>query len=244
MFWSKKYKCPIDEEDQNWIVHMLRWIDEEIFELTSKQTILPTRKFFDYKFTGIEEDGQYVLDTVGKYFDVDTSEIKLKFYSEENIELDRGLVTKKEEGKGTAGIYEQDEDNIRIWINEIQLKKPVHLIATMAHEMSHYVLMGIHDVTTDSEEEDEWLTDLFTIANGFGIYMGNTKFEFSQWQSGDGWGGWQYSTQGYLPQQIIAHAMAEIEMLRSEKIPEWINHLNGSFQDDFKQSMMYLIHEE
>ena len=164
MFWSKKYKFPIDEEDQNWIVLMLRWIDEEIFELTSKQTILPTRNFFDHKFTGIEEDGQYVLDAVGKYFDVDKSEIKRNFYSEENIELDRGLVTKKDEGKGTAGVYQQNGNDILIWINKDQLNKPVHLIATIAHEMSHYVLMELYDVTKDSEVEDEWLTDLFTIA--------------------------------------------------------------------------------
>ena len=106
--------------------------------------------------------------------------------------------------------------------------------------MSHYILIGIQNVYSD-DEENEWLTDLFTIANGFGIFMGNTRFEFNQWQSGDGWGGWQYSIQGYLPQQVIAYTMAEIEIRRSNSIPEWTKYMKDDFKNDFVKSMDYLL---
>ena len=113
----------------------------------------------------------------------------------------------------------------------------------MAHELSHYVLIGQKQIYEESEE-NEWLTDLLTIANGFGVFIGNTKFEFNQWQSGDGWGGWQYSIQGYLPQQIVGYAMAEIEVRRSEVIPDWTSYMKEDFRNDFLKSMKYLLNEK
>ena len=107
MNWNKSYNCPIDQEDQNWIINMLQWINDEMFDLTTKEVILPTKQYFDHNFTGDISDAQYVLDSVGKYFDTDTSPIKLDFYSEEPLEIDRGLVTKKEKGTGSAAIYTQ-----------------------------------------------------------------------------------------------------------------------------------------
>lgn len=239
MFWNKKLKCPIDVEDQSWIRQMLDWIDQDMFPLTSRETILPTKSFFDYDFTGLEKDAEYLLSNIGKIFQVNVDQIKLGFYSEESLELDRGLVTQKEDGKGSSGIYSEQNNKFYIDIEVQQLKRPNSLIATIAHELSHYVLIGINDIYME-DEENEWLTDLFTIANGFGIFMGNSKFEFSQFESGDGWGGWQYSIQGYLPQQVIGYAMAEIETKESYEIPEWTKYMKDVFRKDFTESMKYL----
>lgn len=240
MFWNKRRKCPIDNEDQSWIRDMLEWIDTEMFPLESKETILPLKSYISHDFRGVEQDAEVVLQEVAKIFDIPIDDIELGFYSEEPLELDRGLVTKTEDGKRSAGLYYQDEQSYYIDIEVQQLKRPHSLITTMAHELSHYVLIGLNDIYTDTIE-NEWLTDLFTIANGFGIFMGNTKFEFSQWSSGDGWGGWSYRIQGYLPQQIIGYAMAEIEIKRSNSIPDWTQYMRGDFSDDFTKSMKYLL---
>jgi len=243
MFWNKKNKCPIVKEDQIWVREMLKWIDSEMFPLETKETILPTRSYFNYDFKGVEQDAEFVLKEVAKIFNTQIDNIELGFYSEEPLELDRGLITETEDGKGSAGMYSQDEHKFYIDIEIQQLKKPNSLITTIVHELSHYVLIGLNQIYEESEE-NEWLTDLFTIANGFGIFMGNTKFEFSQWQSGDGWGGWQYSIQGYLPQQIIGYAMAEIEIRRVNSTPEWTKFMKGDFKNDFTKSLNYLITEK
>ena len=93
------------------------------------------------------------------------------------------------------------------------------------------------------EQENEYLTDLTTIAFGFGIFLGNTKFNFNQWQSGDGWGGWSASTQGYLPEQVIAYTMAEIQNRKSNLEPTWVDHLQGGFKKQFKNSIKYIAQE-
>ena len=240
MFWKRKPKCPITKEDKEWLEDHLNWLDKNVINLKKQDTILPTKRFFDWEFKGEEKDAEFILKKVGEYCNVNTESINLDFYSEEAIELDRGTITQKEEGTGTAGLYLQKGNQFSILVEVQQLKKTNSLIATIAHELSHYVLLGQKGVYLEGEE-NEWLTDLLAIAYGFGIFIGNTKFEFSQWQSGDGWGGWQSSMQGYLPQQITAYAMAEIEIRRTKKIPDWINLLKNDFQNDFKKSMKYLI---
>ena len=240
MFWKNKPKCPIKEEDKVWIEDQLNWIDLNVIRLEEQKTILPTKKYFNWDFKGEEKDAKFVLKKIGEYFNINTDEIAIEFYSEEAIELDRGTITQKEEGTGTAGIYVQDGNQFSILIEVQQLKRPNSLISTIAHELCHYVLLGQKGFHLDGEE-NEWLTDLLAISYGFGVFIGNTRFEFSQWQSGDGWGGWQYSIQGYLPQQITAYAMAEIEIRRTNTLPEWINLLKSDFQKDFTKSMNYLI---
>lgn len=238
MFWNRKIKCPIEEEDKSWIENNLAWINENVVNIENQPTILPTKKFFDWNFTGKEEDAAFVLRKVGEYFKINTDKIKLDFYSEEAVELDPGLFTQKE-GGGTAGLYFQEGDEYEIWIEVQQLKKLQSMIATMAHELSHYVLIGLKNIYTD-DDENEWLTDLTAIAYGFGIFIGNSTFSFSQWHSGDGWGGWRSSAQGYLPQQIIAYALAEIQHRKNEGKPEWIKLLNKNLQHDFERSMKYI----
>lgn len=239
MFWKKKPSCPITIEDKEWVEGALDWIEKELFVLTNKETILPTKKYFDRDFTGIEEDAYFVLKQLFTYFDVDTSEIKLEFFENGQVEIDRGMMTQKEDDRGTLGIYPLDTEEIIIQIERSQLKDPIDLIATLSHELSHYVLLDLHDVYLEGEE-NEWFTDLFTIAQGFGIFLGNTKFKFSQWTSGDGWLGWKYSSAGYLPLQMIAYTMAEIACRRDEEKPEWTHLLTSDFRDFFKQSDKYI----
>ena len=238
MFWKRKPKCPITKEDKAWVENYLNWLDQNVVKLENQPTILPTKKYFDWEFKGKTKDADFVLYKVGEYFGVNTDNIKLGFYNEGASKLDSSMAIRKE--KGTAGLFVQKGNHFSILIEAQQLKRPDSLIAVMAHELSHYVLAGKRRLFLN-EDENEWLTDLLAIAFGFGIFIGNTKFEFNQWQSGDGWGGWQYSIQGYLPQQVTAYAMAVIEIQRTEEMPDWVKLLKGSFRKDFEKSWKYLI---
>ncbi len=242
MFWNKKPKCPITTADKEWVETSLDWINEHIVNVAQQTTIVPDKTHFDWEFNNHINDAYFVLKRVGECYQINTDDIKLGFYSEEEMELGKGMRTKKEGGKGTAGMYAKRGKKHHIWIEIRQLKDPPLLVATMAHELSHYVLIGQKEFRIKGIE-NEWLTDLLTIAYGFGIFIGNAKFNFTQWQSGDGWGGWGYSSQGYLPQQITAYAMAVIEVNRNPNMPKWINHLERNFRGDFKKSRKYLLSE-
>lgn len=241
MFWNRKIKCPIDLEDKKWVEDKVTWLNTNIIDIRRQPTILPTKKFFNINYSGKERDAFDTLDIMSDYFQIDTNMIQLKFYSEKPAKLDTHLRTQRDEG-GTAGLYILDDDENTIMIEEQQLSQPNSLIATLAHELSHYIIMyekGYHF----EETENEFLTDLATIGFGFGIFLGNTKFNFKQWQSGDGWGGWSASTQGYLPEQVIAYTMAEIQNRKQNLEPDWVDHLHGDFKKQFKKSLKYIAQE-
>lgn len=239
MFWNRKPKCPITPEDKQWIEKTLTWIDKNVVNLSNQPLILPNTDFFDREFTHTDQDAYYLLEKIGSYLHIDTSPISLFFYSEASQELAPGLITQTEEGKGTAGWYSQNEKGYSISIEIQQLQRTESLVATIVHELCHYVLLGIKQISLEGEE-NEWLTDLLSIAYGFGIFMGNSKFYFNQWQSGDGWGGWQYSTQGYLPLQIIAYAMAEIQFRKNNTDLSFTKYMTKDLKKNFLKSFKFI----
>ena len=64
MFWSKP-KSPITPEDQEWTEANLNWLLDEFNEPKVK-TVTPSKEFFNYQFTGKQQDAEYVLETVKK----------------------------------------------------------------------------------------------------------------------------------------------------------------------------------
>ncbi|MEM6726183.1 MAG: hypothetical protein AAF598_19220 [Bacteroidota bacterium] len=242
MFWKRKPKSPITPEDQNWVETSLDWINRKVVRLKKQPTIEPSPAFFDRDFTGSEEDARYVLEQCGEYFQIKLDDLELHFYEEAALKLDPGLVSRVK-SNGAAGLYRQGGGIYEIWLEQKQLQRPEALVATMAHELSHYLLMGQKGIYIKGEE-NEWITDLVTIAYGFGIFTGNAKFSFQQWQSGDGWGGWSSSKKGYLPLPVIAYAMADIECRKGKQdLPTWMQHLNRDLKSDFKQSFRYIQHQ-
>ena len=237
MFWKKKAKCPITDEDRIWVENTLNWFQTNFLALRKQPTFTPTRKYFPHKFEGVEEDAEFLLEQIGDYFQLNTRFIGLDFFDQSNLKLGPGLMTQQD--KGAAGYFRSAGYSYSISIEVNQLKDLNSLIATMAHELSHYLIMiekGYHF----EETKNELLTDMAVVAYGFGIFLGNSKFKFKQWSSGDGYGGWRMSSQGYLPQEVIAYAMAEIQRRKGELEPEWVKYMDKSFAKLFTKSTRYL----
>jgi len=104
----------------------------------------------------------------------------------------------------------------------------------MAHELAHYKLLGEYRM----DENDELLTDLTAVALGFGIFIGNSYFKFGQW-TGTSHQGWRMKKRGYLPEQVIAYAMAWLAHYRNEDV-SWKSYLNKTVRKYFEQSYKYI----
>jgi len=234
MFWRKKAELPVSKEEAKVIEDCLLWINEHVFNIIEKQTILPSPHFFERVLESTEDDAFYILEKVGEFYGIDVSPIQLSFYQEGESDLTNNIILNK--SKGTVGLYFKKNGKYNVAINVKQLEQPQSLVAVMAHEVAHYILLGMKKEYGASEE----LTDLLAIAGGFGIFLANSAFSFSQYQTGDGWGGWSYSSQGYLSQQQIGYAMAFIEEQRSGKLPDWQQHFTNNVKSDFKHSFNYI----
>ena len=240
MFWSKP-KSPITPKDQEWTEANLNWLLDEFNEPKVK-TVTPSKEFFNYQFTGKQQDAEYVLETVKKLMDIQSSNFDLQYFSEHNedeyqkygISKSEGVNDNYEFANGTYQTTETGETIIRIELN--QLKNPVALIATISHELAHHKLLGENRI----EENDEFLTDLTAIFFGFGIFLNNSKFNFNQWQD-DNNQGWAMNTNGYLPKQIINFAMAWLNLYRKDQTDVY-THLDNEGSKHYKKANKYLTY--
>lgn len=247
MFWNKRKKLPVTDADREWIDSDLKWLREEISEAHFMEilTVTPTKNFYNRTFDGTEKDAEYILERTMKLMSIDSEKanIKLEFFSDQPIEMDDGTTLSSPadiNGKwnSAAGTYQEMDCETIITIETNQLNNPISLIATIAHELSHYILLGEKRI----EENDEYLTDFMAITYGFGVFLGNSRFSFSKF-SNSGMSGWQSSSQGYLPEQVIAYTMASLSIQRNEKT-DYSQFLNKSMKKYFDKSIAFLKEEK
>ncbi|MEL0653348.1 hypothetical protein V6246_18145 [Algibacter sp. TI.3.09] len=241
MFWNKKKKLPITKEDKVWVDEDLNWLRTEFGEehFMEIRTVTPTKDFYNRTFDGTEKDAEFILERTKELMNIRDIEIKLEFFSNQPIEMADGtILTSPADINGSwdsaSGTYQQTENETIISIERGQLKNPISLIATISHELSHQILLGENRI----EENDEFLTDLTAITYGFGIFIGNSRFQFTS----QGFG-WKSSSQGYLPEQIIAYAMAWLSNERNEKT-NYSQYLDKSLKKYLDQSFIYLTEQE
>lgn len=241
MFWKKSPRLPITREDQIWVEESLSFLGEALGEdkLLAIENVTPSKRFFDRNFDGSERDARFILQTCMELMHVKKDRIVLEFYSEGNRVLDDGtIITTTADifgsSSGASGTYQKQKDKAIIRIEKGQLKHPESLIATIAHELAHEKLLGENRII----ENDEYLTDLTAIAYGFGIFIANAKFQFSNGINGGF--GWQMASQGYLPEQVSAYAMASLALKKGETSYPYKSHLNASVRKYFERSLDYL----
>lgn len=242
MFWNKKVKLPITIEDKIWIDNDLNWLKTEFGEnhFMEIKTITPTKNFYNRTFDGTEKDAEFILERTMNLMHIKDVNIKLDFFSDSPIHMSDGSILSTPadiDGRwnSASGTYQQKEKETIISIETRQLKDPISLIATISHELAHQILLGENRI----EENDEFLTDLTAITYGFGIFIANSRFKFSSFNTNSGFG-WQSSSQGYLPEQIIAYAMASLSIQRNEKT-DYSKFLKKSIKKYFDQSYKWLI---
>lgn len=239
-FW-KNNNLPIEPEDKEWLEDCFLWFEEKLGRdfLISNPMILPTKEYFNWDFTGKERDAEFVLDRVIEIMKADSRRISLSFYSEPSqIELADGLMTVQGDYRGTSGRYvEYDDGKIEILLETNQLKSPVALIATIAHEVTHAKLIGEKMLS----ENDEYLTEIGVLVYGFGVFNANTSIARMNTWSGTSHSGWQVSGgAGYLHYKIHGFALGLYANYRGETNPEWLKYLEKDIQKAFKASMSYI----
>ncbi len=239
MFWSKKHECPIVEEDRVWLEEsMLMLMDMFGIEyLIAKQTILPTKDHFNYDFKGDSADVTFILARLYDLMDINGSDIDVyvehipKTSYEVNGSPSGGISSS---WQGAAGTYRDNGSVKEIRIEPDIIKNTIELISTLAHELAHYKLLGEQRI----QENDEYLTDLTVVMFGLGICLANSAFSFSQWTTARQ-GGWNMSKKGYLPEPMIAYAMAWLAHTKGEDI-SWDKHLNKTVRRYFTDSYYFI----
>jgi hypothetical protein len=243
MFGWFSAKCPVSEESREWVDRRMAWLGESfgVERIRTAAVILPTPEFFPDEYDGTEAAAGRLFDRVCRYAGVDRSRVDLHWVTGRPDRMDRKLFIQSEDA-GAAGTYSAFEaGGLRreiISLDRLNLRDPMTLVATAAHELCHVHLLGDRRLSRD-EEDHEPLTDLLTVCLGLGIFGANSSVRDSAWSDSERHG-WSVSRLGYLHQATWGYALAAFANVRQEAKPGWARHLRPDVRAAFRSSIRYL----
>jgi hypothetical protein len=235
-------ELPLKESEKTWIENAFQWLLDEfgVESFLKHPLILPETSYFPDKYQGQEGDIINLVNRICGYMNVNPRLVEVEFFSDQDQTVAKHRLGGSEHS-GAAGLYfnkTSDEPQKRIAINISEFNKPTNLVAVIAHELGHVILLGGGKLSRD-DNGHEYLTDLITVFFGLGIFTANSAFQFSQWQD-HSHQGWSVSRQGYLSEELFAYSLALYAWMRGESNPKWAGHLAMNVRHHFKQSLKYL----
>jgi hypothetical protein len=232
-------KCPVEDEEKEWLENSAAWLLKEFdIQIDDVTVVLPTPEFFPDTYRGEEEDVKTLLGRVSSYMGVNADRLSLDLFSDEQKELRNHLPSFEASHRSAAGLYSEGDDTIKISLSTNHLSDPMTMVAVIAHELGHVLLLADNKIARDRKDH-EHLTDLLTVFFGLGIFTANSAFRFTQW-SGGFKQGWQARRLGYLTEPMFGYALALFASMRRESQPSWSQHLEGNVKHHFKSGLSYL----
>jgi hypothetical protein len=184
------------------------------------RVVLPTEEFFPERYDADYPSVRRCLDRICGYMDVAPRRITLEVLPDDMM-------------PNAAGWYQMRAKS-NICVAESQLADPMRLMATLAHEVAHEILLR-GEYLTGLEDDHEQTTDLLPTFLGVGIFGANATIRDG---SGPTW--WAVSRQGYLSSFVLGYAHALFAFVRGEASPDWAAHLRPDAKGTLSRGLRYL----
>ena len=133
-----------------------------------------------------------------------------------------------------AGTFRATEEGALITYHPHQLQNPMALVATFAHELAHYLIKPFPEPPPGGWEVWEPATDLTAVFMGFGIFLANSRFNFTQYSNGQTMG-WRSQRLGYLSEPEVLHMHAIFSVVRGIEQRETLSHLKPALRGIYKR---------
>ncbi|MES9945638.1 MAG: hypothetical protein ABW080_11825 [Candidatus Thiodiazotropha sp.] len=216
--WSLFRKKPLlSEQDTLFQIECFKWLlthfgGDDFYQ--EVQLVLPTKEYFPATVDSKESAAQATLQQVMKLAGMENWPVTLQAQEEDpNLHVAPTLIVKNVEQNslGTFSVNEKNEATItynpKITVN------PTQMVATFAHELSHYLTGTAPEPPPGGWENWEFATDIGATFLGFGIFQANAAFNFQQYSSA-GVSGWQTSGGGYLTELEHSYSLAIFLLLK------------------------------
>lgn len=242
--WNPFRKKPLlSEEDTLFQIESFRWLlthfgGDEFYE--EAQLVLPTREYFPSIVNSKESAAKTTLEQVMKYAGMENWPVSLQAQEEDsNLHVAPTLVVKNIEQNplGTFSVNEKSEATITY--NPKITTDPTQMVATFAHELSHYLTGTAPEPPPGGWDNWEFVTDIGATFLGFGIFLANAAFNFRQYASVDAIG-WQTSGGGYLTEAEHSYALAIFLRLKGIEPEVTLPHCDTNVRRYLKKALAEL----
>lgn len=220
--WGFGPKRPLAEAEWEWQLAAFKWLDETIGAGEPRQPLVtPTADYFPASSAKGAARAAELLVQVQRAAAMEPADwpVQLDMQSgpgEPHVPVSQGinLVHATPAPAGTFRVDKAGTDEWRavITLSPSQLANDMDVIATLAHELSHYLLATVDCPAPGGEDCHELLTDLTAVYLGFGIFMGISAGRGEYFT--DEYGAWlRPPGSGYLSERALMTALAITETL-------------------------------
>jgi hypothetical protein len=217
--WPFPTRSPLKPDDENWQLETWRWLLEQlggIDDLRTQPLVTPTRDFFPPTDAQGHNRAEHVFATVKELMGLQDWHCKLVAQLErpDAKVSDVAYLKFENNSQQPLGTFGAEENEIVITYDPGLVDDPVGLVATLAHELSHYLLSSRGE-PPGGWENHEFCTDLAVVYSGFGLFGAATSFRY--YSGAQSWG---YSKAGYLTQSEWTFALAVYLALREQSVAD------------------------
>ena len=244
--WPFTARRLIDEETAAWHLGCFAWLIEEFGgdgEFARARLVLP--RAADFPTAG--EEGHALAERIFKQVRaycgmgdwpvtlvVDDNPLSL---SSRDVGS-HGIASEKH----AVGLFMPEPGEVVIAYVPSLLDDPPQLIATLAHELAHYLLASAQSAPPCEAEEVEFLTDLTAVFLGFGVFLANARFNQEVVTFGAMEGvGWHRT--GYLPEHDLIFALAIFLAVKRLDANAALKHLKPHLRSQLGRAQRQLANE-
>lgn len=215
--WFSK-RCPVSTWEQAWIEMRYSWLVKQLgFErIRAARAILPDEVMFAADGSVDEAELRDLVDDIGKVMGIGTLGLNIEVCDDEQL-------------PNVAGHYDTDISDTNtgptIRVARSLLGRHAGLVVTLAHELSHHLLLSNHLIPPETEDH-ELVTDLVPTVLGLGLIQANATIEERHVRYGEYYS-WKVQRHGYLPSHMIGYALAVWSHSRDESaatLDRWLRH--------------------
>jgi hypothetical protein len=230
----------LDADIEDWVLETWGWLMANLGGMERfQQTPLVTasRECFPPTDTEGHARALYVFEQVKQLMGMQNRPCTLRAFERSPDNHRVGLYAQVQRGGTANGTFQIRDGEVIIRYASDLVTQPRQLIATFAHELSHYLLATIMKPIPGGNDLHELTTELTVAYTGFGIFGANAAFRFEQHQDSFGQG-WSASRSGYFSEPTWAFALAMFAHLRQVELPR--DQLKPSIGDLTRKAGRYL----
>jgi len=234
-----KPKPLLSQSDIEFQVATFKWLlknfgGDDFYKTTT--LVLPTKEYFPSLVDSPEGVAIETFETVKKHAGLENWACTLEAQEEDTNPVVAPTLAIQNIPTSPQGTFQATEENeIKITYNPALTTQPIQLVATFAHELAHYLTATSKEDPPGGWENWEFATDIAATFLGFGVFMSNSAFSFSQFSNSDSQG-WKSNRSGYLSESEHIYALAIFLKLKGLLTETTCSHLKPHLRKLLKKA--------
>lgn len=237
--WPFKSRAPLTQDDEDWQHETWRWLLGQLGgleDLRGRALVLPTKDFFPPTDSKDHARAEHVFARVKELMGLQEWHCKLVPQPKSpDAKVSDVAYLKFDKAKwNPGGTFGVEGNEVVITYAPDSADDPVGLVATLAHELSHY-LLSTRGEPPGGWDNHEFCTDLCVVYSGFGLFGAATAFRY--YSGAQSWG---YQRAGYLTQPEWTFALAVFFLLRDQSAEDAEPWLPSHLMSGVRRAAKYL----